>query len=902
MRFERRFSTPDRMASVSADVTPPTDWGVPRVRAWREWAGTLPTDFPLGDIPEGLRADKPWAPLLDGGPDRCARRLAAWGWALGLFDDASQAEVFRDELVWLLASGAATPGEAMAFGVRLHPLAEDPSEAPAEGILDLESETFAALAGEAGPSTPLARLLSAVTDAVLRCEGDADACADPFANQAVGRAAVLARQAGASDAALGEAIALGRAGLGSIDADPTLLAATREALIETPPAALAAAAIGWRTGRLTLALSRAEALALKRAAAAPRAAVNVFSLSDADIVAATRVLATALDIEVSAGFSADAVLAHRRRDDRPIIIALAGLAERLVSEGVAFGDDAGRARAAEIQALVSAAALAASGEVAKTAGAYPGWAADRSPALADLARRSDAAMALAPTATAKTSRALFAQALKLAAASGLRNAIVTGPADDAAMGLRLGGLTLAADPWDGPTGNALTDEAVPAALHEAAVLGLRRLGLDLEEGRAAVLGRRTLEGAPGVDPARLMAKGFTALEIGAVEASLAGANGLRQAFAPETVGVGFLQDVLGASAESIAEPGFDTLGFAGFPDADVAAADAFVFGEGRLDHPVFAGAEALEFESRVRMISAAETFTCAPLVTPLHLAFGDTPMDGVRLQARAAALGARAMRIVRAPAPADFALDLPDVATERAPSPARPAPEPPPERVVERIVEVSPRRRKLPDRRKGYIQKAAVGGHKVYLHTGEYDDGELGEIFIDMHKEGAAFRSLMNNFAIAISIGLQYGVPLDEFVEAFVFTRFEPSGAVSGNDSIRSATSILDYVFRELGVSYLGRGDLASLDPAELDSEGFAGATIATEDGPQDVARFISKGFSRGAAPDNLVFLPTPSRPRGSAAGGIDTAEVCPACGDVALVRKGQSLICHSCGVRQGQA
>jgi len=222
--------------------------------------------------------------------------------------------------------------------------------------------------------------------------------------------------------------------------------------------------------------------------------------------------------------------------------------------------------------------------------------------------------------------------------------------------------------------------------------------------------------------------------------------------------------------------------------------------------------------------------------------------------------------------------------------------------VVERIVEVNPRRRKLPDRRKGYIQKAAVGGHKVYLHTGEYDDGELGEIFIDMHKEGAAFRSLMNNFAIAISIGLQYGVPLDEFVEAFVFTRFEPSGAVSGNDSIRSATSILDYVFRELGVSYLGRGDLASLDPAELDSEGFVGATIATEDGPQDVARFISKGFSRGAAPDNLVFLPTPSRPRGSAAGGIDTAEVCPACGDVALVRKGQSLICHSCGVRQGQA
>ena len=115
----------------------------------------------------------------------------------------------------------------------------------------------------------------------------------------------------------------------------------------------------------------------------------------------------------------------------------------------------------------------------------------------------------------------------------------------------------------------------------------------------------------------------------------------------------------------------------------------------------------------------------------------------------------------------------------------------------------------LPARRKGYTQKAIVGGHKVYLRTGEYDDGKLGEIFIDMHKEGAAFRSLMNNFAIAVSIGLQYGVPLEEFVEAFTFTRFEPAGMVSGNDAIKMATSILDYMFRELAISYLGRDDLA---------------------------------------------------------------------------------------------
>jgi ribonucleoside-diphosphate reductase alpha chain len=220
---------------------------------------------------------------------------------------------------------------------------------------------------------------------------------------------------------------------------------------------------------------------------------------------------------------------------------------------------------------------------------------------------------------------------------------------------------------------------------------------------------------------------------------------------------------------------------------------------------------------------------------------------------------------------------------------------------VERVVERDRTRRKLPDRRKGYIQKAAVGGHKVYLHTGEYDDGELGEIFIDMHKEGAAFRSLMNNFAIAISIGLQYGVPLDEFVDAFVFTRFDPAGPVTGNDTVKSATSILDYIFRELGVSYLGRNDLSNVDSGELNADGLGrGKAEGVEaEEPQPASRFISRGFSRGAAPDNLVFLPTANR--GAGPSNLEAADVCAACGDVAVVRKGGSMICETCGARAGR-
>jgi len=181
------------------------------------------------------------------------------------------------------------------------------------------------------------------------------------------------------------------------------------------------------------------------------------------------------------------------------------------------------------------------------------------------------------------------------------------------------------------------------------------------------------------------------------------------------------------------------------------------------------------------------------------------------------------------------------------------------ERVIERVVEkvVENERERLPERRKGYTQKAIVGGHKVYLRTGEYETGKLGEIFIDMHKEGAAFRSLMNNFAIAISIGLQYGVPLEEYVEAFTFTRFEPNGIVEGNDAIKMATSILDYIFRELAVSYLGRNDLAHVKPDDLDFDAMGGGAAegTVKDGRAqrlDVKKIASTGYLRSS---NLVLF-----------------------------------------------
>jgi len=414
--------------------------------------------------------------------------------------------------------------------------------------------------------------------------------------------------------------------------------------------------------------------------------------------------------------------------------------------------------------------------------------------------------------------------------------------------------------------------------------------LDSEEATAEgadrwLLGRRTLEGAPGIDLADLRARGFTDLELEAVEGALGRVDRLADAFRSPVLDPGFLRDVLGLEGET------DVLPHLGFTEEQIGAAEAYAFGHGDLSEWPEAPGALRDLSALSNRLAAALTGSGdAPAPVELRLGWDTGPLAAARALGEIALSGARAVRAYREPPPALPPLDLPDAEPliRRAAEPERPV-----ERVVEKVVERERTRRKLPDRRKGYIQKAAVGGHKVYIHTGEYEDGELGEIFIDMHKEGAAFRSLMNNFAIAISIGLQYGVPLEEFVDAFVFTRFEPAGRVTGNDSIKSATSILDYIFRELGVSYLGRSELANAAP-EPTADSLA---TAGEPEPVPAARFISKGFARGAAPDNLVVLPFGKKAEApTTRGASPDAVACPACGDLALQQRGAGWVCDTCG------
>ena len=877
MRLEPRFSAaplpfaPEirwvERAAELAEVAAPPSWTTVRVEAWLDWADCLPLDLPPG-TPATLALDFGIDPLLAGGPDRYARRLAAWGLALGVFEDTAAAVIFRDELFAALAAGIVATGAQLPFGARANPLAPDPALAPPACLPQITAKFFAVAARRlragrglaTGLSDVAAKRLAGVTLAVLRCEGDAEACASLEGNQALARAAWAAREAGLADAAIADAITLGRAGLeldmpGRADALGSLIAvAERGQLKAMAPAARAAADLAWETSSLTLAFTADDAARLDLLASAPRGAVNVLAFEGPDgfnavgFATAVQLAFLALDLEGRAGFLADPAAAHRRAAARPVALALAGVAELNVARANAFDCDAARRLAADLHGR----ALAATQVVEKALGAE--------------------------------------HALKLCAY------------DDAEIGLRLGGLTLGSAPWAGPVTLAETaDGVIFRSVAEPALAAAKAEGVDLDALRTVLIGHGALAGAPGVNHETLAARGFTAHEITAAETALPTAASLRAAFAPAVVGAGFVADVLGASDEDLRDPAFDTLGRAGFTPEDIDDAAAFAMGRvspGLTCLPAslsaaLTPASAIGLAARLAMIRAVESVACAPATAQLALPFDAAPDDALVLIAEVAATGVRAVRLERAAAGADVDLALVAPRVSRS---SEPPAEPPTERIVERFIEVDRSRRKLPDRRKGYIQKASVGGHKVYLHTGEYEDGELGEIFLDMHKEGAAFRSLMNNFAIAVSIGLQYGVPLEEFVDAFVFTRFEPAGEVEGNEAIRSATSILDYVFRELGISYLGRDDLASVDPQALNADGL-GRGKADEPDPQAVARYISKGFSRGATPDNLVFLPLP----GKGPSAARAADVCPACGDLALVRKGQSLICQTCGERAPQ-
>lgn len=462
---------------------------------------------------------------------------------------------------------------------------------------------------------------------------------------------------------------------------------------------------------------------------------------------------------------------------------------------------------------------------------------------------------------------------------------------------------------------ALTGEETGFSVRPCVLRGLKALGLDDRDVSRQVLGTRTLVGAPGVSYEALASRGVDEDGLSAIAEALISARSLRQAFTPWLLGPEETAHWCGCSLDEVLQPGFDVLTALGFTSLDIAAAQKWALGQPdqwgvlpnqdvffpatRDDVIRFAAAQDDTIRHYVTLqLPILRNENVRAMASELAKALGQAGFAGFKLKLSEPGFEAPNFDLSRYENVAE------EVKVERV--------EVVVERVVERLIPQPAARRRLPDRRKGYIQKASVGGHKVYLHTGEFDDGEIGEIFIDMHKEGAAFRSLMNNFAIATSIGLQYGVPLEEFVDAFVGTRFEPAGDVDGNDSILRATSILDYLFRELAVSYLGRDDLAELSEDRFDEAVTdTGAPEAT-----DPVRFMSRGFSRGSFPDNLVRLPSAAerasrgsnlpkertiqaslvQPQTAAPSTRYEGDPCPDCGHFTLKADVFGYACDACG------
>jgi ribonucleoside-diphosphate reductase alpha chain len=725
---------------------------------------------------------------------------------------------------------------------------------------------------------------------------------------------------------------------------------------------------------------------------------------------AIRLWTLTLEISVAMAQFPSKEIARLSYDYRTLGLGYANIGGLLMSSGIPYDSDHGRAICAALSSILTGRAYATSAEIAAKSGVFPGHRANAQAMLRVIRNHKRAAdgeagayekLSVAPTPLdhnelanagpewadlSEAARASWRDALTLGEAHGYRNAQVSVIAPTGTIGLVMDCDTTGIEPdfalvkfkkLAGGGYFKIINRAVPEAL--------RTLGYDekqITDIIAYAVGRATLAHAPGVNHAALKAKGLPQEAIDKVEAALGAAFDIRFVLNKWTLGVETLSQVLKITPERYDAPGFDLLTALGFTKSEIEAANAYACGamtlEGapylRQEHlSVFdcanpcgrIGKRYLSVESHIRMMAAAQPFITGAISKTINMPNDSSVEDCKDAYMLSWRLGLKANALYRDGSKLSQPLNSQLVENDEedddaiealvqlnAPQRAMAVAERIVERVVERVERLRERER-LPNRRKSYIQKAVVGGHKVYLHTGEYEDGRLGEIFIDMHKEGASFRSLMNNFAIAISLGLQYGVPLEEYVEAFTFTRFEPSGFVQGNDAIKNATSILDYVFRELAISYLGRNDLAHISPDEIgntvlgggvDQDKAPGFGEGAPSAPH--ASVVSRGLVRSKA-DKLMLVPSRAgessvHVSGSGAHGgfvqgatalkgelaertapavgsslapqTETVaekraearmkgyvgESCPECGNFTMVRNGTCLKCDTCGGTTG--
>ena len=717
---------------------------------------------------------------------------------------------------------------------------------------------------------------------------------------------------------------------------------------------------------------------------------------------ATRLWTLTLEISVMMAQFPSKEIAKLSYDFRTLGLGYANIGGLLMNMGLGYDSDEGRALCGALTAIMTGVAYATSAQVAGELGPFAGYERNSAHMLRVIRNHRRAAqgltegyedLAVKPVALdrkncpdarlVELAASAWDSALSLGEKHGFRNAQTTVIAPTGTIGLVMDCDTTGIEPdfalvkfkkLAGGGYFKIINRSVPA--------GLEALGYSsaqIEEIVGYAVGHATLGNAPGINHAALVGHGFGPAEIDKVEAALAQAFDIRFVFNQWTLGEEFCTETLGIPAARLNDPTFDMLRHLGFTRAQIEEANDHVCGTMTLEgaphldpehYPVFdcanpcgkRGKRYLGVESHIKMMAAAQSFISGAISKTINMANSATIEDCLSAYELSWALGVKANALYRdgsklsQPLAAALVEDDDEAAEVLESGNAQAKAQVLAEKIVEKVIikeVVKSHREKMPERRKGYTQKAVVGGHKVYLRTGEYQDGSLGEIFIDMHKEGAGFRAMMNNFAIAVSVGLQYGVPLEEFVDAFTFTKFEPAGMVQGNDSIKNATSILDYIFRELAVSYLDRTDLAHVKPegesfddlGRGEMEGKPAAADARESAASkslEVLKQISStGYLRKRLPQELVVLrggvgelktgtagpaavvgetatvqTLVAEPRTQGAGpqagatALDArakakmqgyeGEACGECGNYTLVRNGTCMKCNTCGGTSG--
>jgi ribonucleoside-diphosphate reductase alpha chain len=698
---------------------------------------------------------------------------------------------------------------------------------------------------------------------------------------------------------------------------------------------------------------------------------------------ATRIWTTTLEISVAMGQMPSKRIAEKNHGYRTLGLGYANLGTLLMRMGLPYDSEEGFGWCGAINALQTGMAYRTSAEMAQKLGPFARFDANREPMLRVIRNHRRAAYAVDPneyegltvkpvthTPTLFTqqtwalARKMWDEALSIGEVAGYRNAQVTVTAPTGTIGLVMDCDTTGVEPdfalvkfkkLAGGGYFKIVNQSVDAALHK---LGYSQEQIEAIETYAK--GTGTLEEAPHINRATLKVKGFDDDAIARVEAALPTAFELPFVFNKFVLGEDFCKEKLGLSEEQLNDWSFSLLRDGlGFSARQIEEASAHICGRMTVEGAPYLKDEHLAvFDcatpcgrygtryirplAHVDMMAAAQPWVSGAISKTINFPQTATLADvkeayrySWERMIKAVALYRDGSKLSQ---PLAASYDFGGDAGEQELAAAQTQPFATPMQIAEKIVyRYIAKRRSMPQRRSGYTQKATISGHKVYLRTGEYEGGQLGEIFIDMHKEGAAFRSLMNNFAIAISLGLQHGVPLEEFVEAFTFTRFEPNGPVIGHDHIKMATSILDYIFRELAVSYLGRYDLAHVQPSmqmdamgpEAQEEYVAEEEAGVQVRPAGVAEKLHPVSThlhpgqeppQGGSPTIAQDAPAraPARQPSSNGGGTAvavlarteainasrakgyTGNACLECGQLTMVRNGACEKCDSCGATSG--